>query len=293
MKANRNVKDSVFSMYLTENAQRLVEVYNAVQGTDYPLDTPVEINTLRDVLYKDRINDISFTIDNKYVVLSGHQSTINMNIPVRALLYIGRVYEKILSRENIYRKKQIPLPTPEFIVFYNGNEPCPQETLLRLSDAFIAVPHGNSMDLMVKVLNIRDPDGNPVLKKSRSLREYSIFVDKVFQYASAGMKLEESIHQAVLYCSEHDVMQPFLLKHSSEVENMLLSEWNWDEALRIEHEEALEEGMKKGMEKGMEKGKFELIKSLLGALPDNVLAEKAGISLDAITKLRKESSATS
>lgn len=51
MPANREYKDSVFSLYLS-NSQRLIDVYNAVAKTNYPLDTPVEINTLTDVLYK-------------------------------------------------------------------------------------------------------------------------------------------------------------------------------------------------------------------------------------------------
>jgi hypothetical protein len=45
------------------------------------------------------MNDISFEIGDKLVVLIEHQSTINPNMPLRLLLYIGRVYEKILGVE--------------------------------------------------------------------------------------------------------------------------------------------------------------------------------------------------
>ena len=92
--ANRNYKDSVFSLYLSE-PERLIEVYNAVANTDYPPDTPVEINTLTDVLYKNQINDLSFVLDNQIVVLIEHQSTINENMALRLFLYSARVYEKI------------------------------------------------------------------------------------------------------------------------------------------------------------------------------------------------------
>ena len=37
-------------------------------------------------------------------------------------------------------------------------------------------------------------------------------------------------------------MQPFLTDNSSEVENMLLTDWNWDEAMEVAKEEAREEG---------------------------------------------------
>jgi flagellar biosynthesis/type III secretory pathway protein FliH len=36
--------------------------------------------------------------------------------------------------------------------------------------------------------------------------------------------------------------------------NMLLDEWNWDDAKEVWQEEAREEGLLLGMERGMEKG---------------------------------------
>lgn len=293
MKANRQVKDSVFSLYLTEDTSRLVEAYNAVQDTNYPLDTPVELNTLQGVLYKDRINDISFKMDNRYIVFNGHQSTINENVPVRAALYMGRVFEKALVGENVYRKKRIPIPTPEFIVFYNGNGSYPQEKLLRLSDSFVGIPHVNSMELVVKVVNIRHPENNPILEKSRSLREYSIFVDRIYKYVAEGMSLGDAIHMAVLYCKKHDIMQPFLLKHASEVENMLFTEWNWDDAIRIEREEAHEDGRAEGREEGREEGMATLIETLAEMGKDfkailDIIQKKYSLSPEsALEKMRK------
>jgi flagellar biosynthesis/type III secretory pathway protein FliH len=37
--------------------------------------------------------------------------------------------------------------------------------------------------------------------------------------------------------------------------NMLLDEWNWDDAKEVWQEEAREEGLLLGMERGMERGK--------------------------------------
>lgn len=61
-KANRKYKDSVFTMYFS-NTERLIELYNSLEGTNLPKDTPIEINTLDDALFKDRINDISFVVN--------------------------------------------------------------------------------------------------------------------------------------------------------------------------------------------------------------------------------------
>ena len=51
MTANREYKDSVFSSYFGENNARMVELYNAIENKNYPLDTPVIKNTLEDALY--------------------------------------------------------------------------------------------------------------------------------------------------------------------------------------------------------------------------------------------------
>ncbi|MDR3193565.1 MAG: Rpn family recombination-promoting nuclease/putative transposase, partial [Treponema sp.] len=82
MTANREYKDTVFSRLFT-NPDALRELYGAISGTPLPPETPVLINTLKDVLFKGRMNDISFIVGGVLVVLIEHQSTINENMPLR------------------------------------------------------------------------------------------------------------------------------------------------------------------------------------------------------------------
>jgi len=82
---------------MAETSGRLIEVYNALQNTNYPLDTPVIINALRDVLYKNRMNDVSFLMAQKFISMWEHQSTLNYNITVRFLMYYARELEKVIS----------------------------------------------------------------------------------------------------------------------------------------------------------------------------------------------------
>ena len=65
-----------------------------------------------------------------------HQSSVNPNMPLRYLPYITDTYERLIVNENIYGKKRIRLPEPQFVVFYNGTEPQPERKILRLSDSF-------------------------------------------------------------------------------------------------------------------------------------------------------------
>jgi len=56
------LKDTVFTR-LFSDAETLIELYNALSGGNYSLDTTIEINTLEDVLFMDMMNDISFTME--------------------------------------------------------------------------------------------------------------------------------------------------------------------------------------------------------------------------------------
>ena len=54
------------------------------------------------------------------IVFGEYQSTVNPNMPLRCLLYAGRVYEELVDDDARYRTNLVKIPTPEFYVFYNG-----------------------------------------------------------------------------------------------------------------------------------------------------------------------------
>ncbi len=239
--ANRTYKDSVFCDYLAEPA-RLIEVYNAAFGTNYPPDTAVEITKLDDVLYMERINDLSFVMDNKFVVLLEQQSTINQNMAIRMLLYVARLYEKLLNNENLYKRNRIQVFTPVFIVFYNGSVEQPECMVQCLSDAFIEKMEKPKLELEVTIYNIRrSGDYVPeILKKCRSLNEYSFLVEQVELYRGKGYALGNAIKEAIKVCQSKDIMKDYLQEKGSEVCNMLTAEWDWEVAERVWREEERE-----------------------------------------------------
>ena len=262
--ANKNHKSSVFS-FLFGQPEILRELYSAITGVEIPLDKTININTLSDVLFMKQINDLSFTIDDKIVVLIEHQSTINDNVPVRLLMYIARVYEKMLDRNLLYRKKLVQIPTPEFFVLYNGEAKFPDHKELRLSTAFKNIEEFKLLDnfklpleLIVHVYNINHGRNPEMLAKSKTLDSYSIFIKKVNEFKKK-FSLDESLKNAIKYCIENDILSQFLREHGSEVINMLTDELTMEEiiAIRCEDacEEAREEGMEKGIAEGMEKGR--------------------------------------
>jgi len=256
-KVNRTHKNSVFSS-LFSDPDILRELYSAIEGITIPPDISIKINTLKDVLYKDQINDLSFTIDNRLVVLIEHQSTVNENIPLRLLMYIARVYEKIIKRRKRYQNKLEKIPKPEFIVLYNGKENYDDYKELKLSDAFKDVEDlklsGRDtipLELIVQVYNVNHGHNSEILKKSETLDGYSIFIDKIREYQKKRNSLEKAAKSAINYCIKNNILKDYLEANASEVLNMLLGAWNWDTAKEVWQEEAREEGLEEGLEKGM------------------------------------------
>jgi len=242
-KTNRKYKSSVFTLLFGEK-NNLLELYNAIENTNYGSDTDIWITTLEDALFMEQINDISFVIEGKFVVMIEHQSSMNPNMPLRMLLYIARVYEKIVSEDNLYGSKKIIIPNPEFIVLYNGDDECPDKKVLRLSDMF-SEPLPESLaklELVVTVYNINKGRNEEFATRSEKLKGYEIFIYLIKEYVKS-MDRASAIKRAIGDCIRQDVLRDFLKKHGSEVHNMLLSGWNWDDAKRVWQKEAKEDGI--------------------------------------------------
>jgi predicted transposase/invertase (TIGR01784 family) len=249
---NREYKNSVFSL-LFSNPDVLRELYSAIEGIELPPNIPIDINTLSDVLIREQINDISFTIDNRLVVLIEHQSTINNNMPLRLLMYIARIYEKIIDRKKTYQKRLEGIPCPEFIVLYNGDDPYPDHKELRLSEAFKTaedLKRKNKelpLEIVAQIYNINHGHNEEILKKCEVLNDYSFFIYNIRSYQKKDFSLEEAVESAIKYCIDNNKLRGFLRTHSSEVRNMLITEYNRDEEMEVVREEALEEGLERGL----------------------------------------------
>jgi hypothetical protein len=279
MSVNREYKDSVFSLLFSDKA-RLLELYNAIEGTSYTDAEDITINTLQDVLFMDRVNDLSFKFREKQVVLIEHESTINPNMALRMLMYIARLYEKIIDDKLLYSRKQTKIPRPEFIVLYNGRDDLPAESTMTLSGLFEKIPGHDSIDmeLKVKVYNINKGCNPKIESQSEPLRGYAELVAKARTNQGAGMGRDEAIKEAVKQCRKKGVLSDFLKEHGSEVENMLLTEWNWDDAFQVCKEESKEEGI--------EIGKLETALNMKNfKMPLEEIAKYTGLPLEKLAAL--------
>ena len=98
---NEKYRDTVFRMIFNSNKQ-LLELYNAVNNTDYGDPDALEIVTLKNAIYLGMKNDVSCLIDMR-IQLYEHQSTVNPNMPLRDLMYVS-------STRNTWSRKTSILP---------------------------------------------------------------------------------------------------------------------------------------------------------------------------------------
>lgn len=255
-KENRECKNSVFVDLFYENesaAENDIALYNALHDEPLPPGTTVEKIRVGNELYMNFKNDVSFGLGGKLLVLAEHQSTVNENMPLRSLLYIGRAFEQIVPVKDRYRRKKVLLPKPEIYVFYNGRENYAKEKLLYLSDSYIIKDEEPMLELKVKVININPSQKHEVLEKCPVLRDYSVFIDTIRKYQE--QRVDNVYEKAIHECIEKGILADYLRVHGSEVVNMLMSEYNYEQDIEVQREEAFEEGERLGREEGERAGR--------------------------------------
>ncbi len=110
------------------------------------------------------------------------------------------------------------------------------------------------LELEVKVININLASGHRLLKECRPMYEYSWFIQQIKDYLADGWSRDDAIAQAVRDCLDEGIMAEFMQEHGTEAVNMLYTQWNWDDAMEVEREEAYEDGVEAGMAAGQTQG---------------------------------------
>ena len=236
-----------------------MELYNAINGTNYSNPDDLEITTLEDVIFMSMKNDKSFIISST-MNLYEHQSTVNPNMPIRGLLYFAQLYDEYIKLHDldVYGRKLVKLPTPQYIVFYNGKEEIPDDQTLLLTDAFECDSEVEDMEpaleCRARVLNVNDGHNAELMNKCKRLMHYSQFIARINQNIDAGMLLQNAIDEAISYCLENGILTDVLIRNRSEVRHMLLTEFNEKKFAKTMWEEGHESGYSSGYNEGRESG---------------------------------------
>lgn len=281
--ANRKYKDTVFRMLFSDK-EKLLELYNAVAGKQYDNPDDLEIVTLDNAVYMGMKNDIAFLLDTG-IYLYEHQSTVNPNIPLRDLIYISCEYNKLVEKKSLYSSAVQKIPSPNFIVFYNGETEIEDIVECRLSDAYeMAVPEP-ALELRVTVLNINYGRNAELMEQCRTLKEYSQYVAMVRKYKTELGSLDKAVKTAIDLCIKEGILADFLRKNRAEVEMTSILEYNQEE----EEKKLKAAEYQVGYNEGHEDACIQMIKNYIQK--KNVSLEEAcdtlGVSLDVYHEAEK------
>ena len=183
-------------------------------------------------------------LNGKLISLVEQQSSINENMPLRFLQYAARLYERIQNPHDRYLRRLKKIQTPEFYVFYNGEEDYPETATLRLSDAFITMPEKPTLELVVSVTNINYNKSSQILRTCKPLKEYTLFVEAIRRHTK--LDSENGFKNAIKECIQNDILREYLQRKSKEVMNMLIAEYDYDVDIAVQREEEREIALQEG-----------------------------------------------
>ena len=282
--ANRMYKSRIFAMLFSDRNE-LLKLYNAINGTSYDDPDLLQVNTLENAVYMSMQNDVSFIIDMR-LNLYEHQSTYSPNLPVRYLLYVADVYSDYTKDMNLYGTKAVKLPTPRFVIFYNGQAEQPDRKELKLSELFSIPDADPSLELKAVMLNINKGHNRKLMETCRTLQDYAEYTFRVREYA-AEMPLDLAVEQAITECISEGILADFLRKNRAEAKKVSIYEYDEERHMRQTREEGMEEGYANGFSQGIEQGITQTVINLLksGLLTDIQIREITGLDQKQLDEL--------
>lgn len=288
-RVQQTVKDRLFRYLFEKDRNALLDLYNALNGTDYQDASQLEIVTIESAVYVVMKNDLAYILSGT-LNLYEHQSTYSPNLPVRFLIYLAQEYQMVIEKaeRSLYGTGQISLPTPQCVVFYNGMKEMPEERTLRLSDAFENKKTKADVELNVRMLNINYGHNEQLMDKCKVLGEYAMLVDMTRDYMAAEKDIQTALNKAIDSCIEKGILKEILLKNRAEVLGMLLEEFDVEKCERTLRSEGWENGRKEGRKEGelkinklgtllMEAGRSE---EFLNSLSDRELQKRLLMEFD-------------
>lgn len=200
---------------------------------------------LDNAIFNDSKNDLAFIIDDTFISLIEHQSTLSPNMPLRMLEYIAKEYHKMYFSNVIYSESRVNLPTPQFYVFYNGPKEAPLYQELKLSDSYAGECDKISLELKVDVINVNFEKDAELLERCRTLKEYSIFISRIrsnhLKYRDRDIAIRKSIDE----CIREGILSEYLKKHRGSVMSFLHVQLSQEEREAIREQDGVIKGEKK------------------------------------------------
>ena len=117
----------------------------------------------------------------------------------------------------------------------------PEQSVLRLSDAYESKSEELDLELKIRFVNINPGYNEEMIEKSPTLYQYVKFVDTVRKYQQE-MPFPEAVEKAIDECIKNGILAEFLRKNRAEVLRVSIFEYDEEEHMRQEREESRQEG---------------------------------------------------
>ena len=265
-------KDNVFCMLFREK-KNLLELYNALNDTDYTNVDDLAVTTLQGGVYMKYKNDASFVFGQDLCMFE-QQASKNPNMPLRFLHYVSDVYREMYPNSELHRRTMLKSPVPHFVMFYNGRDGMKEEEMvMKLSDMYndsvsvLDTEFEPELELKVRVININpdccmdSDDGTPddsksrkvpaILNKCHTLRDYMTFVNKVNEKKySENKNIRTAVTEAVDECIASGILSGFFSEYRDEVIDVSVYDYDEEGRMRVEREEGWLDGHGKGCAEG-------------------------------------------
>lgn len=273
---HRKYKDRLFRKLFSDKRE-LLSLYNAIAHTDYTDPGALETVTRDNVIFMGMKNDLSFVIGSRLCMYE-HQSTLNPNMPLRGLLYFASLFEDLAaqSRHSLYGERRIKLPTPEYIVFYNGKKDAPERSTYYLSDAFSRGRGSGCLECKCELINIGKGHNPGLMEDCHRLWEYAELIGRIDENVENGMDRKSAVCEAVDYCIAHDIMADILGKEKSAMVSRLLTEYNEKEHMEYVYEDGRREGEAIGRAAEQERIRAKMQAASMNAEEINALLSESG-----------------
>ena len=291
IKPQREYKDRLFKAIFgrdTEESKRWrLDLYNALNNTSYTDPDALELNTIENVIYITMHNDVSFLVDSE-MNLYEQQSTHNPNMPLRGLMYFSQLYQVYLTKMNrsLLSSKTVRIPTPKFIVFYNGNEDEESRWKMRLSDAFMNEDRSGDFEWTADVININPKCNEPLQKNCKALYDYIRYVYRIRDNRKSGMDKKAAVEEAMEWAIKERLLGGFFKEQKEEVTAMSLTEYDEEEFKRVCREDGYEDGLADGIRKNSIEATENLLK--MNVLTYEQIAQAIGLPLEKVQEMAEQ-----
>lgn len=108
-----------------------------------------------------------------------------------------------------------------------------------------------SLECTARVINVNYGHNNDIMEKCTRLMQYAPLIARINSNLNSGMDVIHAIDEAITYCLEHDILVDILIKNRSEVQYMLLTEFDEKKFAKTMKRDGYAEGLSDGISQGI------------------------------------------